>query len=362
MIDKLYYNLKPVIPRNWIIRVRRIIARRKLKKYSDIWPIDEKAGNPPDGWPGWAGGKKFALVLTHDVESAEGVKKVIELAKLEEELGFRSSFNFVAEDYEIPPEVFDYLRSRGFEIGLHGLNHNGNIFSSRRNFKNKVSKINEYLRKWGAVGFRAPSMYHNLNWVGELNIEYDSSTFDTDPFEPQPDGVGTIFPFLVPRNGKAVEGMRLEDISQTITQQYSNAATQQHSSPAARQHFFKVSRSYDYFVELPYTLPQDHTLFIILGERDIEIWKKKLDWIAEKGGMVLLGVHPDYMDFNNAEHSSFKYPAQLYEFFLKYVKEKYQNKYWNAKAYEVSRFIKESYIRGKEEKIKINLTKNLKRI
>ena len=40
-------------------------------------------------------------------------------------------------------------------------------------------------------------MFHNLDWLHELKIEYDASTFDTDPFEPQPDGVGTIFPFWV---------------------------------------------------------------------------------------------------------------------------------------------------------------------
>jgi len=47
------------------------------------------------------------------------------------------------------------------------------------------------------VGFRAPAMHDNLEWISELNLEYDLSTFDTDPFEPQSDGVGTIFPFKV---------------------------------------------------------------------------------------------------------------------------------------------------------------------
>jgi len=37
-------------------------------------------------------------------------------------------------------------------------------------------------------------MYHDLRLLHYLNIEYDASTFDTDPFEPQPDGLGTIFP------------------------------------------------------------------------------------------------------------------------------------------------------------------------
>jgi hypothetical protein len=40
-------------------------------------------------------------------------------------------------------------------------------------------------------------MYHDLGLLHHLDIEYDASTFDTDPFQPQPDGMGTIFPFWV---------------------------------------------------------------------------------------------------------------------------------------------------------------------
>jgi len=46
-------------------------------------------------FPIWPNGKKFALVLTHDVETAEGLDKCYQLAEIEERLGFRSSFSFV---------------------------------------------------------------------------------------------------------------------------------------------------------------------------------------------------------------------------------------------------------------------------
>ncbi|MCG7853557.1 MAG: hypothetical protein MIO92_13640, partial [Methanosarcinaceae archaeon] len=46
-------------------------------------------------------------------------------------------------------------------------------------------------------GFHSPSMHRNLEWIHDLIVEYDQSTFDTDPFEPQPDGVRTIFPYWV---------------------------------------------------------------------------------------------------------------------------------------------------------------------
>ena len=72
---------------------------RMRKKYVGVWPIDERAGKAPKGWQGWPEGKKFALVLTHDVDTAKGQERCYQLAELEERLGFRSSFNFVPERY-----------------------------------------------------------------------------------------------------------------------------------------------------------------------------------------------------------------------------------------------------------------------
>ena len=119
-------------------------------------------------------------------------------------MDFRSSFNFVAKGYNVSSELKHDLVRNGFEVGVHGLHHAGNMFSSKKKFREQASQINRYLKEWGAVGFRTPSMYHNADWIHDLNIEYDSSTFDTDPFEPQPDGVGTIFPFWV-QNDSAKE-------------------------------------------------------------------------------------------------------------------------------------------------------------
>jgi hypothetical protein len=80
-------------------------------------------------------------------------------------------------------------------------------------------------------------------------MEYDASCFDVDPFQAMPGGVGGVWPFIAGR-----------------------------------------------FVELPYTLPQDHTLFIVLGERDGAIWRRKLGYIARLSGMGLVITHPDYLD------------------------------------------------------------------
>lgn len=316
MFQSLYYAIKPLIPRRLQISLRRALIQKKRKKYAHVWPIDERAGKAPEGWTGWPEGKKFAVVLTHDVETAKGVSRCLPLADLEERLGFRSLFNFVAEDYVIPPELLDKLKSRGFEVGLHGLTHDGNMFKSGKFFRKKVDRINGYLKEWGASGFRSPSMYRNLEYIGELNIEYDASSFDTDPFEPQPDGVGTIFPFWVPATRKVQP----------------------------------ETRNSSGFVELPYTMPQDFNLFVIMKEKGIDIWRRKLDWIADKGGMALVITHPDYINFNNDECGYDEYSVKYYEEMLKYIREKYQGQCWNALPKDISRLWIKSYLNRTEEK------------
>ena len=243
LINRLYYNVRPAVPRKLQIALRRIIASRKLEANNDIWPIYPGSEIPPVGWPGWPENKKFALVLTHDIETIKGQSRCLDVVRMEKDLNFRSAFNFVAERYPVSAELRNFLVAGGFEVGVHGLYHDGKKFKSRKIFNERAPKINHYLREWNASGFRSPAMYCNLDWLHDLNIKYDCSTFDTDPFEPQATGVGTIFPFFV------------------------------QGRPGGKG-----------YVELPYTLAQDLTLFVILEEQSIDIWKHKLDWIAQKAG------------------------------------------------------------------------------
>lgn len=299
-IMRIFYLIKPIVPRSIQIFLRRILTRLKRSRFSDIWPIDNRSEEPPIEWKGWPNQKRFALVLTHDVESNQGHEKCEKLMRLEQELGFRSSFNFVPERYFVSSRLRYKLTANGFEVGVHGLNHDGKLYASEKIFNQRSERINHYLKEWDAVGFRSPAMHHNFEWIHQLNIEYDASTFDTDPFEPQPDGVGTIFPFFV--DGK----------------------------PNRKG-----------YVELPYTLPQDYTLFILMKEKNIDIWKKKLDWIAQKGGMALINTHPDYMNFINGKFQQEEYPVQYYENFLKYIKSEYNGHYWNVLSKDLSQFWRE---------------------
>lgn len=295
---KLYYILKPLIPRWLQLFIRKILAEKVSKKYNNIWPILPGSEKKPENWKGWPDGKEFALVLTHDVELRKGHDKCKQLLELEKNLGFKSSFYFVAERYKVDKELREFIVNEGFEIGLHGIKHDGKKFKNKKIFDMRAVKINQYMKEWKISGFRSPAVHHNLEWIGELDIEYDLSTFDTDPYMPQPDGVGTIFPFLVERK---------------------NCKTT--------------------FVELPYTLDQDFTLFILLNESSPQIWIDKLNWIAKNGGMALVIVHPDYINFNN-EKAFEEYPVDYYINFLKYVKDNYEGKYWNALPKDVARYFK----------------------
>jgi glycosyltransferase involved in cell wall biosynthesis len=311
--NRLYYRLKPFIPQSLRAAVRRRLAARLRDRVGDIWPIMPGSERPPDGWPGWPDGRKFALILTHDVEGREGLKNCRALMRLELELGFRSSFNFVPEgDYKVPTDLREELVRNGFEVGIHDLRHDGRLFASRRAFKKRAAKINQYIQKWGAVGFRSGFMLHNLEWFHDLDIQYDASTFDTDPFEPQPEGRHTIFPFWVPR-------------------------------PTS------LNDSLGGYVELPYTLPQDSTLFLLLAERSPAIWLRKLDWIADHGGMALLDTHPDYMSSNGSTRRTREYPIELYKELLDYVRSKHSGMYWNALPGQVAAYVRERTVSPHEQ-------------
>jgi hypothetical protein len=237
------------------------------------------------------------------------------------------------------------LIEKGFEVGVHGLRHDGKLFSSRKTFLEQSARINHYLKDWQSVGFVSPSMHRNLDWIHDLNVEYDASTFDTDPFEPQPEGVGTILPFWVPAAPNPQNSTLNTQHSSTSgisSLSKSDSAVLQPTTSTLQPR--TVSNSG--YIELPYTLPQDFTLFVIMGEKNIDIWKKKLDWIAEHGGMALLISHPDYMSFNGRKPVLDEYPAEYYKKFLKYTKETYEGQYWNALPKDLARFWKKHYMGG----------------
>jgi hypothetical protein len=195
----------------------------------------------------------WALVLTHDVEGKQGYQGLRGLLQVELEAGYRSSWNFVPQSgYDVEKALIHELRETGFEIGVHGLRHDGRDLASRATLRRRLPLIRSYAERWQAVGFRSPATLRSAELMPILGFDYDSSYSDTAPFEPQPGGCCTWLPY------------KLGEL-----------------------------------VELPITLPQDHTLFELLGHRDETVWVEKARFLRERGGMALVITHPDYVDNPN---------------------------------------------------------------
>lgn len=294
---KGYYIVRPLMPRALQILFRRILAGLQARREFPRWPIEdsltqfyyfmlvliisisEESTLPMISF--WPQGKLFSLVLTHDVETEKGLSQIPALLEIEEKFGFRSSWNFVPERYKIDTSLIKNLREKGFEIGVHGLKHDGKLFNSWNIFQERANKINEYIERWEAEGFRAPSAIHNLHWLRELRIHYDSSLPSNEIYGPQPGGCCCVFPFTI--NG---------------------------------------------MVELPITLQQDHTLFEILKDETARNWLETIESIISLNGLILIITHPDYM-FSSRR-------LQIYETTLKALAEK--KNYWHALPKEMAQW------------------------
>jgi hypothetical protein len=80
-----------------------------------------------------------------------------------------------------------------------------------------------------------------------------------------------------------------------------------------------------------------------LQENDTQIWRQKLRWIAQNGGMALLNVHPDYMGFGDGPLGQEEFPASHYADFLQSVKDDYQERVWHVLPKQLANFVASSY-------------------
>ncbi|HLX37415.1 MAG TPA: hypothetical protein VKR29_06415 [Candidatus Binataceae bacterium] len=258
-----YYRIKRFIPiavRHWI---NYAAVRARLREGFPNWPCETAlldllqqwlrsalaAIGQEDPWHigFWPNGKRCSIVLTHDVESEEGFARVEQMADLEERYGFKSSWNLPLAQYQIDWKAVERMRARGFEFGAHGLAHDGRMFRSRHDFEVCKMLVERLAQEHDLRGFRGPSTLRNAEWIGTMAFEYDSTYSDTDPYEPQPGGTCSLFPFFLSE-----------------------------------------------MVELPYTLPQDHTLLHLVRRNPVATWVTKAHWIQSLGGMILTLTHPDY--------------------------------------------------------------------
>jgi len=233
----------------------------------------------------WPNGAPNCLIMTHDVETRAGRDFTSQLMELNESYGIRASFQVIPENrYEVPDEYVNEIRSRGFEFNIHDLNHDGNLYRRRDEFLRRANKINEYGRRYNAKGFRAGAMYRMLDWYGAYEFSYDMSLTSVAHLEPKRGGCCTVFPFFI---GK--------------------------------------------ILELPLTTSQDYSVFHILGEYSIDLWKKQLDLIRRKNGLMSFIAHPDYLSDRQAR--------RVYEMLLDHLRRIINSeKIWMALPGEVDQW------------------------
>jgi len=262
---KTYYFVRRSLPTS----VRRCLQRAYFSDWNSrtfpSWPVDftvdtihekllqlsmECAGlrRMPFIWF-WPEGAQNCLILTHDVETSAGRDFTPQLMDLDESFGLKASFQVIPEKrYEVSSEYVQEIRNRGFEFNLHDLNHDGYLYQERNQFLRRARKINEYVHRYNALGFRAGAMYRNLDWYDAFDFSYDMSMPNVAHLEPKRGGCCTAFPFFVGN-----------------------------------------------ILELPLTTSQDYSLFHILKDYSITLWKKQFDLIRERNGLISLLAHPDYL-------------------------------------------------------------------
>jgi hypothetical protein len=197
----------------------------------------------------WPDGATNCLVITHDVETTSGRDFTFDLMDLDESYGFRAAYQVVPEKrYPVSDDYVSGIRNRGCEFNIHDLNHDGRLYEERSEFARRAARINEYARRYGSRGFRAGAMYRRQEWYDAFEFDYDMSVPNVAHLEPFRGGCCTVMPYFI---GK--------------------------------------------ILELPLTTAQDYSVFHMLNEYSIDLWKQQVALIRKKHGLVSILTHPDYL-------------------------------------------------------------------
>lgn len=197
----------------------------------------------------WPEGASSCAIVTHDVESRAGLGFLPTLMDIDESAGIPSSFQIVPQKrYTTSKATLDLIRQRGFELNVHDLSHDGELFRSKESSMRGAPLINRYLREFGAGGFRSARMHRNAELFDAIEAAYDMSVPNVAHLEPQRGGCCTVFPYFI---GK--------------------------------------------ILELPLTTSEDYSLFHILGDYSIGLWKQQIALIHAGHGLISVLVHPDYI-------------------------------------------------------------------
>lgn len=301
LVREAYYSLRPFMP----LMVRKHLQRIYLKNWREIpfpvWPVDFtvdllfekvlesvlKSGlveTVPFIWF-WPEGASAGAIMTHDVEEEIGRQFCSTLMDIDDEFQVPASFQIVPEvRYEVSPDFLASIRERGFELNVQDLNHDGLLYQDYEEFVRRASKINQYGKKFAANGFRAGILYRNQDWYRFLDFEYDMSVPNVAHLDPQRGGCCTVMPYFIGD-----------------------------------------------MLELPVTTTQDHSMFNVLSDFSLDLWKRQCDLILRHHGLISFIVHPDYLLYSRAQDT--------YRSLLRYLRDlQAERGVWIALPGEVNRW------------------------
>ena len=265
MAREAYYLIRPLLGVNIRRHFQRLAFSGWERRPFPRWPVDRTAdqlhevflrgsmyqkcaAEVPFIWF-WPEGYHACALLTHDVETSKGLQFCPTLMDLDDEAGIKSSFQLVPEQrYHVTEADLQRFQARGFEVNVHDLNHDGHLFRDHKTFARRITRINEYGKKFGALGFRAGALYRNQDWYDLLEFAYDMSVPNVAHLDPQRGGCCTIFPFFI-----------------------------------------------GHVLELPVTAIQDYSLFHVLRTYSVDLWREQMDEIFDHHGMMNVITHPDYL-------------------------------------------------------------------
>jgi len=283
------YQKIPIFLRTLIGRAFGLRMRRNKNKWASFpgFPLDLSADLLSDmsGCHSPFSGQVAPVILSHDLDTLEGLQNAVHLfLPIEEDVGAVSVNFIVPFGWDIDMTLVEELKGRGHEMGIHGYDHsNLTAYCSGETLHERIKRGKCEFADHTVMGYRAPSLVRTRILLAGLSnfYRYDSSV---------PTSGG---PFPVPNNGCATaRPFRIEGIW-----------------------------------ELPLTMPRDGSL-LFLGyspEKILSIWKKCALEIALSGGLIFLLTHCEKRFSGRSDM------LDIYERFLHFLNES-DAFYWSTPA------------------------------
>lgn len=252
------YQMVPAWCRSLVASAIGRWQRRRIDRWAAFprWPLDLSADCVADlsgDNPSPFAEGPTPVLLTHDLDSAEGLQHVVRwFLDREEAVGARSTNFIVPCAWPIDHGLLGELQQRGHEVGIHGYDHsNRTPFAPPAERQARLQGARALMERYAVIGYRAPSLLRSRDLLRDVAAlyRYDSSIPTS----------GGLFP--VPNNGCAsarpftIEGM----------------------------------------VELPLSMPRDGSLRFLgyTPKHILEVWIQCAQAIARSGGVVVLLTHAE---------------------------------------------------------------------